>query len=100
MKDLKEKVEEEEREVFELKVLDIEEASFHILGCAKTMRSAFLLYKAKVLAEEDAKNVLKDLEEAVKCPQETFTYLKEWMENILKADEREGEHYERGEHSR
>jgi len=74
---LKGVVEAEEREVFELKVLDMEEATFHILGCAKTLRSAYLLFKAKVLAEEDAKNVLKELDDAVKCLQETFTDLRE-----------------------
>jgi len=87
MKDIKEKVEEMEREVFELKALDVEDAAFHTLGCIKSLRSSFLLLKAREMTEENVRNVLKDLDDAVKCLQESFYYLKDWMEKyVLKKE--------------
>ena len=83
VKDIKEKVEKLEREVFEIKVLDMEDAAFHTLGCIKGLRSVFLLYKTKEMTEEDVRNMLKDLDDAVKCLQESYHYLKDWMENYM-----------------
>ena len=35
------------------------------------------------MTEEDVRNVLKDLDDAVKCIQESFYYLKDWMEKYM-----------------
>ena len=83
MKDIKEKVEKMEREVFELKALDVEDAAFHTLGCVKGLRSTFLLYKAKEMTEEDVRSAVKDLVVAIKCLQEAFHDLEDWMEKYM-----------------
>jgi len=83
VKDIKEKVEKLEREVFEIKVLDMEDAAFHTLGCIKGLRSVFLLYKAKEITEEDVRSAVKDLVVAVKCLQEAFHDLEDWMEKYM-----------------
>jgi len=94
MKDLKERVEECQRNTFDFKMEELEGLALSILACVKNLRSTFLLYKEKQMTAADVEDAVRDLADEIKFLYEVHgSDLDAWIRSILKVDEQHGDEY-------